>query len=73
MIAGGAITGIIIAILIGTNIGTGADGKPMNVIDLLNTGLGESLGAAGDLISLILFGALAAILFKFAMSKEEKI
>jgi len=73
LIAGGAITGIIIAILIGTNIGTGADGKPMNVIDLLNTGLGESLGAAGDLISLILFGALAAILFKFAMSKEEKI
>jgi putative OPT family oligopeptide transporter len=73
LIAGGAITGIIIAILIGTNIGTGADGKPMNIIDLLNTGLGESLGAAGDLISLILFGALAAILFKFAMSKEEKI
>jgi len=73
LIAGGAITGIIIAILIGTNVGTDAEGRAMNVIDLLNTGLGESMGAAGDLISLILFGGLAAILFKFAMSKEEKI
>jgi len=73
LIAGGAITGIIIAILIGTNVGTDAEGRAMNVIDLLNTGLGESMGAAGDLLSLILFGGLAAILFKFAMSKEEKI
>jgi uncharacterized oligopeptide transporter (OPT) family protein len=73
LIAGGAITGIIIAILIGTNVGTDAEGRAMNVVDLLNTGLGESLGAVGDLISLILFAALAAILFKFAMSKEEKI
>jgi putative OPT family oligopeptide transporter len=73
LIAGGAITGIIIAILIGTNVGTDAEGRAMNVVDLLNTGLGESLGAAGDLISLILFGALAAILYKFAMSKQEKI
>ena len=30
------------------------EGRAMNVIDLLNTGLGESMGAAGDLISLIL-------------------
>ena len=73
LIAGGAITGIIIAILIGTNVGTDAEGRAMNVVDLLNTGLGESLGAAGDLISLILFALLAAVLFKFAMSKEEKI
>jgi putative OPT family oligopeptide transporter len=73
LIAGGAITGIIIAILIGTNVGTDAEGRAMNVVDLLNTGLGQSLGAAGDLISLILFALLAAVLFKFAMSKEEKI
>ena len=73
LIAGGAITGIIIAILIGTNVGTDAEGRAMNVVDLLNTGLGESLGAVGDLVSLILFALLAAVLFKFAMSKEEKI
>lgn len=73
LIAGGAITGIIIAILIGTNVGTGTDGKPMNVVDLLNTGLGEGMGAAGDLIAIILFAALGAILYKFAMSKQEKI
>jgi putative OPT family oligopeptide transporter len=73
LIAGGAITGIIIAILIGTNVGTDADGRAINVIDLLNTGLGESMGAVGDLVSLILFAALGIILYKFAMSKEEKI
>lgn len=73
LIAGGAITGIIIAILIGTNVGTDAEGRAMNVVDLLNTGLGESLGAVGDLVSLILFALLAVVLFKFAMSKEEKI
>jgi len=73
LIAGGAITGIIIAILIGTNVGTDANGRAINVIDLLNTGLGESLGAVGDLVSLILFAALGIILYKFAMSKEEKI
>jgi hypothetical protein len=28
------------------------------------------MGAAGDIVSVILFCALAALLFKFAMSKE---
>ena len=73
LIAGGAITGIIIAILIGTNVGTDADGRAINVVDLLNTGLGESMGAAGDLVAIILFAVLGGILYKFAMSKEEKI
>jgi putative OPT family oligopeptide transporter len=73
LIAGGAITGIIIAVLIGTSVGVDASGKSISVIDILNTGISENLGAVGDLISLVLFALLAFILFRFAMSKEEKI
>ena len=40
------------------NVGTDADGRAINVVDLLNTGLGESMGAAGDLVAIILFAVL---------------
>ncbi len=66
LIAGGALTGILIAILIGTNY----DGKP--IADYLNTHVAEGLGIAGDVISLLIFLGLALVLFKFAISKEEK-
>jgi len=72
LIAGGALTGILIAVLIGTPIGTDASGKEISVIDKLNTGFAETMGAAGDLVALILFALLSFILFRFAMSKEEK-
>ena len=65
LIAGGALTGILIAILIGTNI----DEKP--IASYLNTHLYEGLGGLGDIISLILFIGLAYILFKFASSKNN--
>jgi putative OPT family oligopeptide transporter len=71
LIAGGALTGILIAILIGTPVGTSADGKEISILDLLNTGIAETMGPVGDVISVILFGGLAALLFKFAMSKEN--
>jgi putative OPT family oligopeptide transporter len=73
LIAGGALTGILIAVLIGTPIGTDASGKEISVMDKLNTGLHETLGAGGDILSVILFFGLAVILYKFAMSKEDKI
>jgi putative OPT family oligopeptide transporter len=73
LIAGGAITGILIAILIGTSVGIDEAGREISVMSLLNTGLSETMGAEGDIISVILFAILAFILFKFAMSKEEKI
>lgn len=73
LIAGGALTGILIAILIGTPFGVDASGKETYLIDKLNTGFAGTLGAVGDLVSLVLFAALAFILFKFANSKEEKI
>lgn len=65
LIAGGSLTGILIAILIGTNI----DEKP--IASYLNTHLYEGLGGLGDIISLILFIGLAYILFKFASSKNN--
>ncbi len=64
LIAGGALTGILIAIMIGTNF----NGKP--VAEYFNTGISEGLGGVGDLISLVIFVALAIMLFKFASSKE---
>ncbi|MFZ1290281.1 MAG: oligopeptide transporter, OPT family [Melioribacteraceae bacterium] len=64
LIAGGALTGILIAIMIGTNF----NGKP--VAEYFNTGISEGLGGVGDLISLVIFVALALMLFKFASSKE---
>jgi hypothetical protein len=73
LIAGGALTGILVAILIGTPVGTDELGKEISVVDLLNTGFAETLGPVGDIVSLVLFAALAFILFKFATSKEEKI
>ncbi len=73
LIAGGALTGILIAILIGTPFGTDASGKEISIMDKLNTGLHSSMGAAGDIIALIFFVGLALVLYKFAMSKEEKI
>ena len=71
LIAGGSLTGILIAILIGTPFGTDASGKEKSVADLLNTGIAEHIGAAGDLIALIMFIGLAFILSKFALSKEN--
>jgi len=72
LIAGGAITGIIIAILIGVNMGTGADGKPVSLADKLSTGMGDSMGAWGDLVSLGFFMLLAFILYKYATGKKEQ-
>ena len=71
LIAGGAITGIIIAIMIGVNIGTGPDGKLMSLADKFNFGIGEKMGATGDLVSLGCFMLLGFILYKFATSKKE--
>jgi len=65
LIAGGALTGILIAILVGTDY----DGKP--IADYLNSGLAGTMGAFGDIISLILFLGLAVVLLAFALSKNK--
>src|SRR5581483_6374956 len=55
LIAGGSITGIIIALLIGTNVGVDASGKAISLADKLNLGIGDKMGAMGDLVSLGFF------------------
>jgi len=72
LIAGGALTGIVIAALKGWIWETNSRGVEISVADKLNTGIGESLGVSGDLISLILFLGLAIVLFTFAMSKNNE-
>ncbi|MBU0474325.1 MAG: oligopeptide transporter, OPT family [Bacteroidetes bacterium] len=72
LIAGGALTGIVIASLKGWIWETNASGVEISVADKLNTGIGESLGLTGDFISLVLFLGLAIVLFSFALSKNEE-
>lgn len=67
LIAGGSLTGILLAILIATEVEPGK-----NVIQLLNLELLNGLGGYGDLISLGVFVGLGAMLYKFATAKEKK-
>lgn len=73
LIAGGALTGILIAVLIGTVVGKTPDGKDISLLDKLNTGIGVSLGGYGDLIALGAFSFLAFILYRFALSRQDSI
>ena len=73
LIAGGALTGILIAVLKGITLEVTADGTQISLADKLNSGIAEQLAGVGDIISLILFVILALILLKFAASKEVKI
>lgn len=71
LIAGGAIMGIVIAILIGSTYGVDEEGKPRSLLSYLNIGLGESLGSGGDLLGLVAFVLLGAVLLRFATQKEK--
>ncbi len=70
LIAGGALTGILIAILIATPIGTDGSGREINVISVLNTHIGENLGATGDILSVAIFVGLGLLLYKFGSEKH---
>lgn len=72
LIAGGALTGILIASLKGWIWETNANGVEISVADKLNSGIGESLGLSGDVISLALFLGLASVLFIYAIQKQDK-
>ncbi|MFN7118832.1 MAG: OPT family oligopeptide transporter [Saprospiraceae bacterium] len=73
LIAGGAITGIIVAILLGTNVGTNADGTPISLMSRINTGFGEESGVLGDWLGLIAFVLLGFILWRYARQKQTDI
>jgi hypothetical protein len=70
LIAGGALTGILIAVMIGANAGTNPDGSPRSLISVFNTGIADRMGAWSDLVALIAFGILSWILYRFAVSKS---
>jgi putative OPT family oligopeptide transporter len=65
LIAGGAMTGILIAILLGINVDEGS------LMSLINTEIGEKMGIAGDILGLAAFLALALLLYRVAARKEQ--
>lgn len=71
LIAGGALTGILIATLKGWIWEVNSEGLEISLADKLNTGLGESMGVSGDIISLVLFLGMAAILVFVSLSKNN--
>ena len=73
LIAGGALTGILIAALIGTPFSTGADGKSVSIMDKINTGIGESLGGVGDILGLAAFALLGFMLYVIAVKKAKEV
>ncbi len=70
LIAGGAVTGILIAVMLGSNIGTNADGSPIPLMSIFNTGLVEKMGTGGDLLGLAAFTLLGFILWQFARKRQ---
>jgi putative OPT family oligopeptide transporter len=69
LIAGGAITGIAVAVLLGTSIGTNPDGSHLSLMDKVNTGFAESPGSFGDLLAIACFGLLCLSLYYAAIRK----
>jgi putative OPT family oligopeptide transporter len=69
LIAGGALTGILVAIFIGTTITKG--GKDVSLISLFDTGFIEKTGDFADIFALIAFIALCITLYLFATPKKQ--
>ncbi|MBK6947508.1 MAG: oligopeptide transporter, OPT family [Haliscomenobacter sp.] len=69
LIAGGSITGIIIAGMLGYTVGYDSNGVAINFLSKLRLLEPEALGVFGDLGGLIAFSVLAIILWLFARGK----
>ncbi|MBL7843482.1 MAG: oligopeptide transporter, OPT family [Cyclobacteriaceae bacterium] len=67
LIAGGALTGILVAVLLGTNVNT-AEG-PKSVIAVIHHAVHGVIPEGSDLISIIMFILLGLIVFRFAKAK----
>ena len=72
LIAGGALTGILVAIFMGTNIGNDAQGNPVSLMSKINTGWGNAMGSTGDIIGLFAFLLLSVLLLKMAVDPKNK-
>lgn len=73
LVAGGAIAGIIIAILVGSEVLTDSDGNQTTLLNQLSPGFLGKLGAYGDLIALGAFMLLGYVLYSFAMSGRKRL
>jgi putative OPT family oligopeptide transporter len=67
LIAGGALTGILVAVLLGTNVNTSEGSK--SVIAAIHDSVHSVIPEGGDLISIIMFAVLGFIVFSFAKKK----
>ncbi len=70
LIAGGSLTGILIAFLTAKTI-QGADGE-VSLMVWLNSGVAEGMGTYADLVAMIMFLLLGALLLRFAVMKEKQ-
>ena len=70
LIAGGSLTGILVAVMIGTTIGTTEDGKPKSLISLFDSHFIEASGVFSDIIGLAAFTGMCSLLFYYATRKS---
>jgi putative OPT family oligopeptide transporter len=71
LIAGGALTGILVAIFMGINIGNDASGNPVSLMSKINTGWGNAMGSTGDIIGLVAFLVLSLLLLRMAIESKK--
>jgi putative OPT family oligopeptide transporter len=69
LIAGGALTGILVAVLLGTSVTT-TDGVK-SVITVIHENVHGIIPEGGDLISIVMFILLALLVYRFAKAKIE--
>ncbi|MBX2943305.1 MAG: oligopeptide transporter, OPT family [Cyclobacteriaceae bacterium] len=69
LIAGGSLTGILVAVLLGTNVNT-SEG-PQSVIAVIHHAVHSVIPEGGDLISILMFGLMAYVVFRFAKAKVD--
>jgi putative OPT family oligopeptide transporter len=69
LIAGGAITGIIIAAMLGYTVGTSLEGTPISLLSKLRLFDPEAMGVLGDIGGLVAFSVLTLILWLYARKK----
>ncbi len=71
LIAGGALMGVVIAVLKSIELEKTAEGVSITLSDLLNTSIGEHMGMMGDIIGVVAFGIMAFALYRNALEKKS--
>jgi len=69
LIAGGSLTGILVAVLLGTNVTS--DGAQKSVISVVQGVVHSVIPEGGDLIAILMFALLAYLTFRFAKSRID--